>query len=101
MAIIIKSKKKKARSTVNAKEVIASIKEEDYEIKSPIKAIRANCIDCCGGSVNEVKLCQLTDCPMHPFRFGKNPFNKRTLTPEQKIAYAERMKKVREARKNG
>ena len=45
--------------------------------KSPVKAIREKCIDCSGGSHKEVKLCPATQCPIYPFRMGKNPFHSR------------------------
>lgn len=65
------------------------------------KAIRAYCLDCCGGSANEVKLCPAVECELHDFRFGKNPNRqKRELTEEQRQASAERMRKMHEARKN-
>jgi hypothetical protein len=61
------------------------------------KAIRAYCLDCCGGSAHEVKMCPATECELHPFRFGKNPYRpKRELTEEQKKEIAERFKKARE-----
>lgn len=40
---------------------------------TPIKSIRKKCLECCVGSVKEIRLCPLTDCPLHTFRFGKNP----------------------------
>jgi hypothetical protein len=40
---------------------------------TPLKAIRAKCLDCCAGSFHEVRICHITDCPLHPYRFGKNP----------------------------
>jgi hypothetical protein len=40
---------------------------------TPIKAIRAKCIDCSAGSTHEVRICHITDCPLHPYRFGHNP----------------------------
>lgn len=43
------------------------------KILRPLKAIRAKCLDCCGGSANEVKLCEIEDCPLFPYRFGKRP----------------------------
>ena len=52
------------------------------EIKSPVKAIRAFCIDCMGGSIREVKMCNSKICPLHAFRMGKNPYRKRELSPE-------------------
>lgn len=57
------------------------------EITNPVKAIRAKCIDCSGGQVNEVKECTHTKCALYPFRMGKNPYRtKRELTDEQKAA---------------
>ena len=46
--------------------------------KSPLKAIRAKCIDCCGDNAKAVKWCTChgqdgTDCPLWPYRFGKRP----------------------------
>jgi hypothetical protein len=40
---------------------------------TPVKAIRAKCIDCCCGQVYEVKRCSCPDCPLYPFRMGHNP----------------------------
>lgn len=67
-------------------------------ITNPVKAIRAKCIDCCCGSTAEVKECQIVNCPLHPFRMGKNPYRqRREMTEEQKQVLADRLK---EARKN-
>jgi hypothetical protein len=56
-------------------------------ITNPVKAIRANCIECSGGSVSEVAQCVMPDCPLYPFRFGRNPYRKkRTLSEAQKAA---------------
>ena len=72
---------------------VRNLIQENQEKKSPIKAIREKCIDCCGGSVYEVKLCPVTKCALHPFRFGKNPFCHRhvELTDEQRKAIGERL----------
>lgn len=52
-----------------------------------LKAIRAKCLDCCGGQVNEVKLCPITNCSLYSFRFGKNPnMSGRKLSDKQKEA---------------
>ncbi len=40
---------------------------------TPLKAIRAKCVDCSCGNMAEVKRCPLESCPLHPYRFGKNP----------------------------
>lgn len=74
--------------------------EEQGKRKSPLKAIRLKCLDCSGGSWNEVSQCWAEDCPLHPFRFGKNPFRvKRVMSDEQKEAARERLRLARENRK--
>lgn len=40
---------------------------------TPLKAIRAKCLDCMAGQANEVKLCPSDDCPLYGFRMGHNP----------------------------
>jgi hypothetical protein len=64
--------------------------------KNPVKAIRQFCLWCMGGSSKEVDLCQSGHCPLHPFRYGKNPYRKpRELTDEQRQEMAERLAKAR------
>lgn len=68
----------------------------DTVIISPMKAIRAACIECCGTQISEVRLCTVTSCPLHPFRMGKNPYRKkREYTEEEKAAMRERLSKNR------
>lgn len=43
------------------------------EILTPIKAIRAYCIECSGGQKKEVKECPITKCTLYPYRMGKRP----------------------------
>jgi hypothetical protein len=40
---------------------------------TPIKAIREKCLDCSGGSRQEVRLCPITRCALWPYRLGKRP----------------------------
>lgn len=69
---------------------------ENDRITNPLKAIRKKCLDCCLDQSNEVKLCPAEDCPLWPFRMGKNPFRKkRSLTDEQKAAAAEKLRNLR------
>lgn len=37
------------------------------------KMIRRKCVDCCGGSEKEVRLCTAINCPLWAFRMGNNP----------------------------
>ena len=70
-------------------------------ITNPTKAIRAFCLECCGNSSNEVKLCPRTICPLYSFRFGKNPHRKRReLTEEERQVLRDRLNKVRNSPSN-
>lgn len=42
-------------------------------ILTPIKAIRAKCLDCCCGHPSEVRICTAVKCPLYPYRMGKRP----------------------------
>ncbi|GLQ25136.1 hypothetical protein GCM10007853_30100 [Algimonas ampicilliniresistens] len=44
---------------------------------SPIKAIRAKCLDCCGGVISEVRKCTALGCALWPLRMGKNVYHAR------------------------
>ena len=76
---------------------------------TPIKAIRAKCLDCCCGSTDEVKLCPCDDCPLHPFRFGKNPNvrltdeerERRRQMARENLAFTQQIKGAELERRNG
>lgn len=40
---------------------------------TPIKAIRAKCLDCCGGQPYEVRLCTVVNFPLYAYRMGHRP----------------------------
>ena len=46
------------------------------EITSPVKAIRAKCLECSCDFANDVRTCRHDDCALWPYRFGKNPARK-------------------------
>ena len=75
-------KKWKNRNGTNAK------------VPKPVSEIRRFCIGCMGGAKNgrkplkQVRECPVVECPLHPFRMGKNPFDKRNLTKTQRKAKA-------------
>ena len=68
------------------------------EATTPIKAIKAKCLDCCCGQREEVRECPAKECPLWQFRLGKNPNRARNMTDEQRKAAAERLAKARAAR---
>lgn len=45
---------------------------------TPIKAIRAKCLDCSGFQPSKVRNCEIPECTLFPYRFGKNPYRKGT-----------------------
>lgn len=72
---------------------------DEIKIQSPLRAIKEKCMDCCCWQREAVKSCACTDCALHAFRFGKNPYRaKRQLTEEQRQAAAERLLKSRKSK---
>lgn len=47
---------------------------------TPIKAIRAKCLDCCCKQFNEVRMCNIKKCPLYPYRMGKRPKGIKDIT---------------------
>ena len=42
---------------------------------TPMKAIRAKCLDCVAQQPAEVRLCIDEKCPLWPYRMGRRPKN--------------------------
>ena len=55
---------------------------------TPLKAIRAKCLDCSAGQPKEVRFCAIPECPLYAYRFGKNP--KRTGIGKIKVTLDEK-----------
>lgn len=62
---------------------------------TPIKAIRAKCIDCCGGSVYEPKYCTISSCPLYAYRLGHRPKDEIYIPPIPKMKQPPRSYGVR------
>ncbi len=43
------------------------------KLLTPIKAMRAKCMDCTCNQPKEIRLCPLTTCALWPYRMGKRP----------------------------
>src|SRR5215469_17810389 len=52
------------------------LREAGHEPLSPLQALRAHCLDCCGYEEKEVALCPAVKCPSWPYRMGTNPWRK-------------------------
>jgi hypothetical protein len=62
---------------------------DEEKILSPLKAIRAKCLDCSCGNPNEVRLCPIEKCPLYIYRSGHRPKKdgeKREMTAAQQAA---------------
>ena len=55
---------------VSREELIAA----GHKPMSPLKALRARCIDCKAGELSQVRRCHHLDCPAWPYRMGTNPW---------------------------
>ncbi len=42
-------------------------------VLTPLKAVRAKCLDCSCGQVKEIRECPVTTCALWPYRMGKRP----------------------------
>ena len=54
-------------------------------MKTPIKSIRAYCIECGDSTYSEVRRCQMFDCSLYPYRFGRRPTEAEKKELEQLI----------------
>lgn len=59
---------------------------------TPMRAIRAKCLDCMAGQIGEVRLCPSRGCPLWAFRMGRNP--------NLQLSEEERERRSRQAREN-
>lgn len=65
-----------------------------------LRAIRAKCLDCCGGSKKDVRECMSEDCKLWVFRFGKNPLRRvRHYTAEERAEIGARLANARRTEK--
>lgn len=51
-----------------------------------LQSIKKHCFECSGWSYKDRENCEITDCPLYPYRFGKLPKIKPKLTPLKSIA---------------
>lgn len=51
----------------------------------PLEAVRAKCLDCCGGQAAEVRLCEAVSCALWPFRAGRHPVGRREVKKTETV----------------
>ena len=52
-------------------------------IRTPIKAIRAKCLDCSCGQFVEIRECPVVECPLWEYRLGHRPQKEPQETEEK------------------
>ena len=69
---------------------------EVSENTNVLRAIKLKCLDCSTYNINEIKECPVKNCPLYPFRLGKNPFRKKKeISEEERNKLSERMKNLK------
>jgi hypothetical protein len=81
---------------VSREELIAA----GHKLISPLKALRARCIDCCAAQPSEVRLCTAVACPSWPFRMGANPWRKEASDAQREARRKAGARLARGARKS-
>ena len=76
--------KKAPKGAVIYETTVTHGNDDDKKYLTPIKAIRAKCLDCCCDSWLEVKLCTSKKCALYPYRLGKRP--RRNVADGREIA---------------
>jgi len=51
-----------------------------------LRAVRAKCLDCSGGSHAEAANCVVTTCQLYPFRLGANPWRAERSDAQQEAS---------------
>jgi hypothetical protein len=60
-------------------------KGEQMAKRTPIKAIRAKCLDCACGQFVEVRECPVKECPLWEYRLGHRPKEEPQATDEENV----------------
>jgi hypothetical protein len=79
LSLKAKPKKEKAVPKSKARKTTTPPKPKKDTLetpRTPLKAIRAKCLDCSCFSHSEIDGCLIKGCPLYPFRFGKDPYAK-------------------------
>lgn len=57
---------------------------------TPMRAIRAKCLECSNGQVKEVRLCPIKKCALYAYRMGHRPkdeeFNTEEIADKKKLS---------------
>jgi hypothetical protein len=54
---------------------------------TPVKSVRRYCVTRCEEGPKRVRLCEDTECPLHPYRLGKQP-NREGIGPKKRSPFS-------------
>jgi hypothetical protein len=86
MAELIIRHENRAVEGVDPRSLTAEELNTHFKRMSPLKAIRAKCMDCSVYHKSEVRKCTAIGCPLWPFRMRKNPWLKRNKSNVHTVA---------------
>lgn len=70
-----------------------TLRRPEGKVIPPLKSIRKHCLECMGGSWQEVERCTAPACWLYPYRAGIDPRKeKRRYSDEQREIMAARLK---------
>jgi len=52
---------------------MAKARRKSIATRTPLKAIRAKCMNCSGNQLGELWNCPVVDCPLYEYRTGHRP----------------------------
>jgi hypothetical protein len=73
-------------------------REAGHKPQSPLRAIRAKCLDCSCYQASEVRLCEAVNCPLWPFPAGRHPWWGEGEKTSQTLANSERQTAFQDGR---
>ncbi len=70
----------------NSHQIATTKTGKPLNVLTPVKAIRAKCLDCSGWQPSEVRQCTIKDCSLWPYRMGRRPDTSETYLPPKKAS---------------
>jgi hypothetical protein len=71
-----------------------------FEPMPVLKIARAHCLDCCGGSADEVRKCPAVGCPKWLIRMATNPWRQPASRAQREHGRTLGVKRRRDSSKN-
>lgn len=76
-----------------------SLRGKRMSLRDAKRSIRAKCLDCCCGSLKEVRVCEIEGCALWEWRMGKDP-RRRSMSEEELAGRRESARRLNELNKS-